>query len=171
MPALRFAGDLSFLTAERPTGQGVAGVLGRAVLKGGDLLGLAGTVVAVVVVVLVVRAAGPSAAPPSVSAWLLVVVGVQLAVWLWLPAEPSYLLPALVAAARVGRPAAARRPRCATALAVLVGALALYAVVDVRLVEVDHENRYGYDTCDRRGHRRPFRPHVANGTRCSGTRR
>ena len=64
MPALRFAGDLSFLTAERPTGQGVAGVLGRAVLKGGDLLGLVGTVIGVVVVVLVVRAARTQRGPP-----------------------------------------------------------------------------------------------------------
>jgi 4-amino-4-deoxy-L-arabinose transferase-like glycosyltransferase len=32
VPAWRFEGDLSFLTAERPSGQGVAGLLGRAVL-------------------------------------------------------------------------------------------------------------------------------------------
>ena len=79
VPALRFAGDLSFLTAERPTGQGVVGVLGRAVLKGGDLLGLVGTVVAVVVVVLVVRSARAQRRPAAGEWWLLVVVGVQLA--------------------------------------------------------------------------------------------
>ena len=79
--------------------------------------------------------------------WLLVVAGMQLAVWLWIPAEPSYLLPALVAllvwVARPRPPGRRVRP-----LGVLAAPLALYAVVDVRLVEVDHENRYGYDTCD-----------------------
>ena len=46
----------------------------------------------------------------------------------------------------------------------LVGALALYAVVDVRLVEVDHENRYGYDTCDpTEATGAAFRPHVTTG--------
>ena len=104
------SGDLSFLTAERPTGQGVAGVLGRAVFKGGDLLGLVGTVVAVLVAVLVVRDARTRRRPWSGEWWLLVLAGVQLVVWLWIPAEPSYLLPALVAllawVARPGLPAA-----------------------------------------------------------------
>jgi hypothetical protein len=163
VPALRFAGDLSFLTAERPTGQGPAGVLGRAVLKGGDLLGVVGTVVALVVAVVVVRSARSQDRPAVGEWWLLVVASVQLAVWLWIPAEPSYLLPALVAllvwVARPGLPAAVT-----TSLAVLVGALALYAVVDVRLVEVDHENRYGYDTCDAtEATGAELRPHITQG--------
>jgi len=163
VPSLRVAGDLSFLTAERPTGQGLAGVLGRAVVKGGDLLGLVGSVAAVVVVVLVVRDARARRRSSVGEWWLLVLAGVQLAVWLWIPAEPSYLLPALVALlawlARPGLPAAVVR-----SLAVLVAALALYAVVDVRLVDVDHDNRYGYDTCDAtEATGASLRPHVARG--------
>jgi hypothetical protein len=95
--------------------------------------------------------------------WLLALAGVQVAVWLWIPAEPSYLLPSLVAllvwVARPGLSVATER-----ALAVLVAALALYAVVDVRVVEVDHDNRYGYDTCDpteATGAR--LRPHITTG--------
>ena len=90
-------------------------------------------------------------------------MGVQLAVWLWVPAEPSYLLPALAALlVWIARP---RLPATAlTALGVLAGLLALYAVVDVRLVEVDHENRYGYDTCDpTEATGATFRPHVTTG--------
>jgi hypothetical protein len=93
----------------------------------------------------------------------LVVAGVQLVVWLWIPAEPSYLLPALVALlAWVARPGLSSA--VTGALAALVGTLALYAVVDVRVVDVDHENRYGYDTCDAteaKGAR--LRPHVTVG--------
>jgi hypothetical protein len=165
VPAWRAAGDLSFVTAERPTGQGVGGLLARAVLKGTDLLGAVGTVVGIVVVVLVVRG-GRARAPREGRVgewWLLVVVAVQVVVWLWIPAEPSYLLPALVALlAWVARPDLTRR--VAGALAALVAALALYAVVDVRVVEVDHDNRYGYDTCDATeatGAR--VRPHVTVG--------
>jgi hypothetical protein len=163
VPPWRFAGDLSFITAERPTGQGVVGLLGRAVLKGTDLLGLVGTVVAMVLLVLVVRHGRAGGRPVIGEWWLLVVVGVQLVVWLWIPAEPSYLLPGLVALlAWVARPdmgASAGRAAC-----VLVGALALYALVDVRIVDVDHVNRYGYDTCDATeatGAR--LRPHVTVG--------
>ena len=46
----------------------------------------------------------------------------------------------------------------------LAATLALHAFVDVRLVEVDHANRYGYDTCEATeatGAR--WRPHVRRG--------
>jgi hypothetical protein len=161
VPAWRFEGDLSFLTAERPTGQGVAGLLGRAVFKGTDLLGIVGSVVAVVVLVLVARGTDDRAARGE--SWLLVLVAVQVAVWLWIPAEPPYLLPALVALlVWVARPGLT--VRATRALAVLVGVLAVYAVVDVRVVEIDHDNRYGYDTCDATeatGAR--LRPHITTG--------
>ena len=161
VPAWRFTGDLSFVTAERPTGQGLVGLLGRAALKGSDLLGVVGTAVAVVVVVLVVRSRRST---PAVGEWwLLVVVGIQLLVWLWIPAEPSYLLPALVALL-VWVARADLSPAATRGLAVLVGVLALYAVADVRIVDIDHENRYGYDTCEATeatGAR--FHPHVAVG--------
>ena len=57
-----------------------------------------------------------------------------------------------------------------TALAVLVGALALYAVVDVRLVDVDHENRYGYDTCDPTEATGAGSGRTSRRVRCSATR-
>ena len=162
IPSYRFTGDLSFLTAARPTGQGVVGVIGRAVLKGVDVLGLVGTVIGVVVVVLVARGGRRGARDDR---WLLAVVAVQLLVWLWIPAEPSYLLPALAALlVWIAGRGAVTSPAVTTALAVLVGALAVYAVVDVRLVDVDHDNRYGYETCDpteATGAR--FRPHVEAG--------
>jgi hypothetical protein len=163
VPALRATGDLSFVTAERPTGQGAVGVAGRAILKGGDLLGLVGSLAGVVVVILAVRAARARRQPAIGEWWLLVVVGVQLAVWLWIPAEPSYLLPALVALlVWLARPTTTRA--VTVALGVLVAALAAYAVVDVRLVEVDHENRYGYDTCDpTEATGAALKPHVTTG--------
>ena len=87
----------------------------------------------------------------------------MLAIWLWIPVEPSYLLPGLVAllvwVARPGLEPAVRR-----SLAVLVGALVLYGVVDARVVEVDYANRYGDETCDpteATGAR--LRPHVKPG--------
>lgn len=167
VPAWRSAGDLSFVTAQRPTGQGLVGLLGRAALKGADLLGVLGTVVGIVAVVLVVRAARPGSARTHDRGagewWLLVVAGIQLVVWVWIPAEPSYLLPSLVALlAWVARPGLSRA--VTGALAALVAVLGLYAVVDLRIVEVDHDNRYGYDTCDATeatGAR--FRPHVTVG--------
>ena len=117
-----------------------------------------------VVVVVLVGARRPARRRVD-DCWLLAVVAVQLLVWLWIPAEPSYLLPALAALLVwiAGREAASRRPS-RRRWRVLVGALALYAVVDVRLVDVDHDNRYGYDTCDpteATGAR--FRPHVEAG--------
>ena len=50
-------------------------------------------------------------------------------------------------------------------------ALALYAVVDVRLVEVDHENRYGYDTCDATEATGAACGRTSRRVRCSATRR
>jgi hypothetical protein len=162
VPSYRFTGDLSFLTAARPTGQGIAGVAGRALLKGADVLGVVGSAIGIVVVVLVARGGSRGGRDDR---WLLAVVAVQLLVWLWIPAEPSYLLPALAALLVwiAGRQAVSA-PAVTAALAALVGALAVYAVVDVRLVDVDHDNRYGYETCDpteATGAR--FRPHVEAG--------
>jgi hypothetical protein len=154
-----FFGGLDLLSVDRPSGQGVAGIAGRAVLKGADVLGLLGSVAAVVVLVLAVRT-DPRRHREH---WLLVIVGIQLLLWLWLPAEPSYLLPALAALlAWVARPALGAAVRWA--LVVLAATLALHAFVDVRLVEVDHANRYGYDTCEATeatGAR--WRPHVRRG--------
>jgi hypothetical protein len=139
----RFYGGLDFLRVDRPSGQGIAGIAGRALLKGGDVLGLLGSAVGIVVLVLALRTARGGRR----ERWLLAIVGVQLLVWLWLPAEPSYLLPALAALlVWVARPALDVATRWA--LVVLAATLAVYALVDPRLVEVDHANRYGYDTCD-----------------------
>jgi hypothetical protein len=159
VPPFRYDDGLDFLSADRPTGQGVVGIAGRALLKGGDVLGLLGTAAGLAVLVLAVRARRRAAG----DGWVLAVVAVQLVVWVWLPAEPSYLLPAL--AALVVWIAGCRLDRAlAWALVAVAAALVAYAVVDVRLVDIDHANRYGYDTCDpteATGAR--WRPHVEAG--------
>lgn len=153
----RAAGGLEFLSPDRPTAQGVLGIAGRALFKGGDLLGLAGSLTAVVAVVLALRSRGRG------ERWLLALLAVQLALWGWLPAEPSYLLPGLAAVlVWLARPHVG--PATRWALVTLAATLVAYAFVDVRLVEIDHVNRYGYDTCaptEATGAR--WRPHVRRG--------
>lgn len=95
-PAYLGAGrSFNIFTADRPTGQGLVGLIGRAVVKPTLLFGLVGMVLlAVVIVVAVVRGrAGRSGTAGE--RWLLVMIAISVAMWVWLPAEPSYLLPAL----------------------------------------------------------------------------
>ena len=96
LPAYIGAGrSFNIFTADRPTGQGLVGLIGRAVVKPTLLFGLVGmALLAVVIVVAVVhgRASGSGMAGER---WLLVMIAISVAMWVWLPAEPSYLLPAL----------------------------------------------------------------------------
>ena len=96
LPAyLSVDGSFNIFTADRPTGQGLVGLIGRAVVKPTLLFGVVGmALLAVVIVVALVRgrAAGSGM---SGERWLLVMIAISVAMWVWIPVEASYLLPTL----------------------------------------------------------------------------
>lgn len=109
--------ETGFFGATRPTGQGIKGTAARVLLKPPLFFGWFGTA-AVLVAVLVVLRRRRMAAPATQSGdhWIALVMLIQVVLWLWLPVEVSYLLPAVAAAAvyfasltrTVAVPAAAR---------------------------------------------------------------
>ena len=95
LPAVLSAGSLRIFTADRPTGQGIVGLVGRAVVKPTLLFGVVGTALLAVVIVVALlrgRAAGSGTLGER---WLVVMIAISVATWLWIPVEPSYLLPTL----------------------------------------------------------------------------
>jgi hypothetical protein len=146
---------LSFFGSGRPTGQGLAGLLFRALVKPSWALGLLATVLAVVGFGGLVIAAARSHNLRRVASeerHLIAVVVASAAVWCWLPAEPAYLLPALAAVAIIaGRLtlAVVRRPRRTTAaLSILLLLVAFNDLVAVTAVSPEYSNVYGSDSCD-----------------------
>jgi MFS family permease len=85
-------------SADRPTGQGWWGIAVRAAVKPVTLFGSAGSILFVGVLVFAwaaARNASRNERERRREPWLLVLMGFCIASWIWLPAEPSYLLPAV----------------------------------------------------------------------------
>lgn len=91
--------SLGFLGATRPTGQGIKGIAARVLLKPPLFFGWIGTAAVVVAVVLALRGRKDRGAGVRTDHWIALVIVVQAVLWLWLPVEPSYLLPAVAAGA------------------------------------------------------------------------
>jgi hypothetical protein len=147
LPSIAHYRGRSMFDIRRPTGQGLTGLAGRAVFKGADLLGLVATVIVVIILVGVIarrdRIEHRSSSGPG---WLLAILAIQLAVWLWAPVDTSYLLPALavglvwLSEARFVRDA---RPL----LSIAVVAVVVFGWVTFRIVDYEYANRYGNDSC------------------------
>jgi hypothetical protein len=150
VPSWRHHEDIGrLLTADRPTGQGVRGLVARAGADGVDLLGLVGTAALclVVLVALRQRRAGESPTAPdrTVTAWAIPAVAAYfLIMWLAVPVEPAYLLPLLAVVLVAVAPV-----RHATWLLVVAATAAmLHGWIVVEPYRVEYENRYGVDSCD-----------------------
>ncbi len=96
LPAyLSASGSFSIFTADRPTGQGIVGLVARAVVKPTLLFGLVGmALLAVVIVVALVRGRATGSGTLG-ERWLLVLIAISVLTWVWIPVEASYLLPTL----------------------------------------------------------------------------
>lgn len=147
VPSAVFHGmNLPGAWADRPTGQGLFGLVGRAVFKGADLLGVVGTglVVAVVVAAVISRR---GRGQPAFERWMSLSLVVQVAAWFWLPVEPSYLLPAwvMILVALAPSLATLHMRRLAVALLLVVSAAGW---VSIRVLDYQYESEYGVDSCD-----------------------
>jgi hypothetical protein len=149
LPTLLGAEEISAVfTADRPTGQGIAGLLGRSALKSVDVLGVAGSVVAALIVVAIWqrRAHATDTSTTNHERWLLAMLAIVVGLWIWLPVEPSYLLPgvviALVWTSSTGLVAALR-----PLLLLLVAVVVAYGWWSPELVTVSYESRYGLESC------------------------
>lgn len=99
LPGLLSAHSLSdFLGATHPVGQGIKGFAARVLLKPPFFLGWIGTCAVIVAVVVLFRSADGSVTVRRADHWIGLMMLVQGLLWLWLPAEVSYLLPAVAAA-------------------------------------------------------------------------
>ena len=96
LPAFLSA-DRSFniFTADRPTGQGLVGLIGRAVVKPTLLFGVLGMALLAVVIVAALVRGRAAGSGMSGERWLLVMIAISVAMWVWIPVEASYLLPTL----------------------------------------------------------------------------
>ncbi len=147
-PAFVEAGwSLGFLGADRPTGQGLVGLIGRGVVKGTFLWGLIGTVFVAVLVVAHCYRIRSSDAEVRPERWLLAPLAVVLLLWFWLPVEPSYLLPAVVFVV-VGLSTSARVASLRPLTMAVVLSLVLYGWLDVQLLGISYASQYGVDGCD-----------------------
>lgn len=88
-------GSFSIFTADRPTGQGIVGIIGRAVVKPTLIFGVVGmALLAVAIVVALVRGRSTGSGMLG-ERWLVVMIAISALTWVWIPVEPSYLLPTL----------------------------------------------------------------------------
>jgi hypothetical protein len=147
LPAFYHANaTLRFLGANRPDGQGLLGLFGRVLVKPTLVLGMVGTLAVAALVVLAVRSSRAAARPGWGERWLLVPLALQLLLWIWLPVEPSYLLPALaILIVWLARPTSGRAFR--STLLLLVCALVAYSWVDVPVLRFDRAARIGVGVC------------------------
>jgi hypothetical protein len=157
--------SLSFLGAQRPTGEGWYGLFGRAVAKGAMLLGLVGTALAVVAVVIVVRRRRTAAdSARTGETWMLATLAVVAALWIWLPVEPSYLLPGL-AIGLVWISGTAAFDHVRNVLLALLAALVMSAWIEPDVFKYSYVNEFGVESCaatEASGAR--LAPHVNSGT-------
>lgn len=129
--------SLSFIKADRPTGQGLRGVVARSLLKPTTVFGLLGSIVFVVMVVVVLRAARRGGETASGERWVLALAAITVALWVWLPAEPSYLLPLVaIMVVWLARPVVISGAR--PYLFALLCALASLAWVDPQLLKFSY---------------------------------
>jgi hypothetical protein len=138
LPAYFSAGSsLDFLSADRPTGQGLVGLLARALFKPTMMLGILGSLAFLAVVVLALTAKPSSSTGALGEKWLLVLLGICLVTWTWVPVEPSYLLPALaITLVWLARPAVLDRTR--SVMVVLLIALVSLAWIEPQLVRFSY---------------------------------
>jgi hypothetical protein len=147
LPSISHYRGWSMFDIRRPIGQGLSGLAGRAVFKGADLLGLVGTViVAIIVVGVITRRDRVEHQTRSGGWWLLAILAIQLAVWLWAPVDTSYLLPGLaVGLVWLSETRFIREARPLLSIAVV--AVAVFGWVSFRIVDYEYANRYGNDSC------------------------
>jgi hypothetical protein len=139
--------SLAFLDADRPTGQGVVGLLGRSTVKGTFIWGLLGTVLVAALVIVHVRRARRTGTEARNERWLLAPFAFLLILWFWLPVEPSYLLPAVVILlAWISGSAVVSSLRPFTMAVIL--SLTLYGWLDVQLLGISYGSQYGVDGCE-----------------------
>jgi hypothetical protein len=148
VPSLRSPqGGLRAFRADRPTDEGWLGVAVRAIVKGTDVFGLIGSLVLVVGLVAGVRSLRRRSTPMGGERWLLVLLAVLLLLWIWLPVEPSYLLPAVVVFL-VWLSSTSLASNVRPVLTGLVACLVLYGWVDAQALSFTYASRYGHGTCD-----------------------
>ena len=138
---------LSFLGADRPTGQGVVGWFGRGVVKGTFLWGLLGSALVAALVIAHFCRTRRSDIEVRLERWLLAPLAALLLLWFWLPVEPSYLLPAVVILL-VGLSNSAVVASFRPLTMAVVVSLVLYGWIDVQLLGVSYASQYGVDGCD-----------------------
>lgn len=137
---------LSIFTADRPTGQGVIGLVARSVIKSGSIFGSVGSVVAIVLVASAIRFRRANGMNRRDEHWEVALVVIVAGLWVWLPAEPTYLLPGVVVALIW----LCRRLSHSTLRPLLLSLLAattLYGWVDIQLLAVTYDSQYGIDSC------------------------
>lgn len=147
LPAILSAEDKwALLDADRPTGQGVQGLLARSLLKSTWVLGLVGTCIGIATVIVIVRQSRNRGASALGERWLLALLGIIAVLWFWLPVEPSYLLPGL-AIGLVWLAQPILMPAIRPLLVLLLAALVLFGWLDLRLLSYSYVTRYGADSC------------------------
>lgn len=96
LPAYVSAGwSFNIFTADRPTGQGILGLLGRAAVKPTLLFGVVGMALLAVLIVVALVRGRRSGSGTLGERWLVVMIAISVLTWVWVPVEPSYLLPTL----------------------------------------------------------------------------
>jgi hypothetical protein len=147
VPALVAAhGSLSSFSADRPTDQGLSGFAARAGLKAVSVLGIVASVILVAGVVFALRTLRAQHTTVGGERWLLAPIALLVAIWVWLPLEPSYLLPVLVLLLvwlSGSGLVAAMRPIMIT----IVVSLIVFAWADPQLFAYTYQSRYGHGTC------------------------
>jgi hypothetical protein len=94
LPAyLSASGSFSIFTADRPTGQGLVGLVGRAVVKPTLLFGVVGMALLAAVIVVALARGRATRNGAMGERWLLVMIAITVLTWVWIPVEASYLLP------------------------------------------------------------------------------
>lgn len=150
LPAWRHHGNVSdLLAADRPTGQGVSGLVARAGGDGVGLLGLVGTAMLCALLVIAIKQRWSADAHPdadtAVAPWALGSLAAYFAVmWFAVPVEPAYLLPLLAVALVAVAPIRGGR----TLLVVTVVMVMMHGWIVFEPYRIEYSNRYGVDSCD-----------------------
>lgn len=137
---------LSIFSADRPTGQGVIGLFARSVIKSGSIFGTVGSVVAIVVVVSAIRFRQANRTNRGGEHWEVALVVIVAGLWLWLPAEPTYLLPGVVVLL-IWLCRSLSLTTMRPLLLSLLAATTLHGWVNVQLLTVTYDSQYGIDSC------------------------
>jgi hypothetical protein len=78
--------------------------------------------------------------------WLLAMLAIIVGLWIWLPVEPSYLLPGVVIGL-VWMSSSGLVPTLRPLLLTLVIVIVAYGWWNPQLVSVSYESRYGFEFC------------------------